>query len=338
MTKLEHPRNSCMWKPGGTTTFRLASTKILSKALEFGNGSNMQNPSSNILLLHKADKGKILIQPDQAGAEALVVSRLCKPGGNYRKIFDNGIKPHVYTALHIFKDYWAKSNEYVDTLTKTEIEDLTKHFAWKDLSKQIKNHDTYYFIGKKTGHSYNYRMKPSTFQLDVLKESEGKIVLTKKEAELFEKSYFNLFPEIKDWHTYLDIMIENDRVLYNLQGFPRDIYDEPITDKTKRDFTAFIPQSTVGTITNIAFWAVQQFIEENNLAKWWDCLNNKHDSIMIQCPEEDKDIACELTKASMAQDLISPYGETFTMKSEVSIGKNWGKYHPRINPEGMREI
>ena len=42
--------------------------------------------------------GNIFVQPDQAGAEALVVAYLCPPG-QFRSLFLNGIKPHTLMQL-----------------------------------------------------------------------------------------------------------------------------------------------------------------------------------------------------------------------------------------------
>ena len=97
----------------GTKSWRLASRKLLSHY-----GGNAQNPSEALMECLIAGKGRKFVQRDQSGAESLVVAHESKRG-LYRQLFEAGVKPHVYIALHIFVDdfrgefpksrYWMKS-------------------------------------------------------------------------------------------------------------------------------------------------------------------------------------------------------------------------------------
>src|ERR1017187_6230228 len=99
-------RNSTTYKIAGTTTFRLSSSKILGKC-----GANLQNVEKSMRQMYIPDKGKIFVQVDQSGAEALIVSYLCEKG-NFRELFLNNVKPHVFVALHVFAAIWQqKMNE-----------------------------------------------------------------------------------------------------------------------------------------------------------------------------------------------------------------------------------
>jgi DNA polymerase I-like protein with 3'-5' exonuclease and polymerase domains len=179
-------------------------------------------------------------------------------------------------------------------------------------------------------------MRPSTFQEDVLKESDGEVDLTKTEAEDFHATYHNLFSEISNgWWPMLEYQVRKTGYLFNLFGYP--LYAQgPYTEKTWRELTALVPQSTVGCITAIAFCIMQMFIEQNGLEDRWHLRNDKHDSLLVECPEEDKHECCMVAKASIEQWLRSPTGEDFQMKSEVGWGYNWGKQTEK-NPNGMRE-
>jgi hypothetical protein len=110
-------------------------------------------------------------------------------------------------------------------------------------------------------------MRVPTFRADVLKESEGKVVLTKAEGERIYDLYHNkLFREIShNWWPEVEIQARTGYI-YNLFGYPR-YCQPPFDDSDWRKLTAWIPQSTVGCITAIAFCIIQEFIEENNLAK-----------------------------------------------------------------------
>jgi hypothetical protein len=325
-------RTTCSWQLAGTDTFRRSSKKLFRTW-----GGNLQNTKRELLPIFIPDGDRVFVQADQAGAEAKIVAYLC-PDGNFRELFKVGIKPHVFMALHIFESDWVKEGHgYVSDYVKLKPSQLPLQPHWKELNKVIKDNFIRYFIGKKSCHSFNYRMRPNTFQMDVLTESEGSLYLAKKDCEKIYALHQSLFPEIHyQWHKELDEVLRRGRTLYNLFGYPR-YFGGPFTDEFFRKATSFIPQSTVGIITAIAFTRMQEYIEDNGLTEW-DVLNDKHDSVLIQCPESDVQHAAEKLKSLLEVDLQSPRGEQFKMGAEVSIGRNWGKYDPDHNPEGMKEI
>lgn len=297
----------------------------------------MQNPSPRMMKIYRPAEGNIFVQPDQAGAEALIVAYLA-PRGRFRELIDNNIKTHTYVASHIFRPKWlSEGYTNIDLLNHTLISKLNEKEEWQRLAKHIKKDcEREYFIGKKSCHSFNYRMRPSTFREDVLKESDGEVDLTKEESETFHATYHSLFQEISNgWWPMLEHQVRKTGYLFNLFGYP--LYCQgPYTEKTWRELTSWVPQSTVGCITAIAFGAMQMYIEENGLEDRWHLRNDKHDSFLVECPEEDKHECCMISQAAMKQDLVSPSGEQFQMKSEVSWGYNWMK-QGKDNPEGMRE-
>mgnify|MGYP003393341614 CR=1 FL=1 len=327
-------RNSCQWKVGLTKTFRNRSGKIFNSW-----GSNLQNPSDRMCQVHIPDEGYEFIQADLAGAEALDVSFRCPPRCRFRQLFEYQIKPHVYVALHLFANEWMKETPYdAKHLTSLEIPQLVQHPEWKDLSKLIKNNHERYFIGKKTCHSMNYGKQAGSFRFDVLKESEGKIVLTLKQAEFFRDTYIGLFPEIfADWHQTVIRQLKEYRTLYNSLGYPLYFGGHVENDTKIREAIAAAPQSTVGCIANIAACDMQEYIEMQGCD--WDLLNNKHDSLLVQAPTEEANSAARKLVEYMSRiELCSPFGEKFFMRVEVAIGSNWMKYDEEKNPNGMREV
>lgn len=316
------PRNTCSWKLAGTTTFRLASSK-----LPDGRGTNLQNPSKNICAIYIPDDGKVFVQCDQSGAEALVVAYLCRPG-KFRELFQNGIKSHVYVALHLFAPYWRthlesplSPEEFTSRFLTANIAALKLDPLWKTIEGAIKKHDKYYALGKMVCHASNYGMKPGTFRLNVLQKSGGKISLSAKEAEVFLNTYHSLFPEIEDWHRATQQQLYRARELRNLFGYPRR-FTHAMNEDFWKEAYSFVPQSTVGTITNIALVRMQQHIEDMKLTEW-DLLNNKHDSYLLQCPVEDVKEASAKMQEFINQDLVAPDGTRFKMASETQVGNNW---------------
>jgi DNA polymerase I-like protein with 3'-5' exonuclease and polymerase domains len=201
----------------------------------------------------------------------------------------------------------------------------------KELFKLIKSSDDwpaasrYYYINKKLCHQSNYGGSARRFALSVVTESEGMVKITQKEASRLLEFYHSLFPEIRMWHRDIEQEYAMHHILYNLFGYSWKI-DKPLTDELKRKLYAFKPQSTVGVITHRAIVAMQDYIEANNKA--WDMLNNCHDSMLWQVPEDKEEIkeSIIVSEKFMNQELISPRGEKFNMKSEVAVGYNWGHY------------
>lgn len=298
-------------------------------------GSNLQNPSDDICRIYQPDEGKVFIQCDCAGAEALIVAYECDDG-RFRQLFNYGIKPHTFVAMNLFKPEWKKEQPYdVEHLCTLQIPDLAKHPEWKLLSKVIKNTHERYFIGKKTCHSFNYCKTAASFRFDVLKESEGKVVLTLPQSEMFEGIYHSLFPEIKKWQKETEEIVKETRTLRNLYGHPMH-FGSHLTDKVIRESIAWVPQSTVGVIGCEGFVNMQLYVEAND--KDWDVLNNKHDSVLIQAPLNESLEAAKILATIMGVELVSTKGTKFQMKTEVAIGRNWSKWDAEDNPDGMKEV
>ena len=320
--KTMEPRATTAYNLAGTTTFRLSSRRLLGKW-----GTNLQNMPKKLRKLFVPDPGKIFVQVDQAGAEALVVSYLCHPG-QFRNLFLCGVKSHIFVALRLFPSVWeSRLGPEVKKLCKESPDRLTNNPLWPKIAKLIQDSDNwperYYFIAKMVCHAANYGMKAPTFRMGVLQKSNGSIALTNKQAKAFLDAYHRLFPEIHEWHNKTTESLRRFRTLRNLFGFPR-IFTGPIDQSMFKEAYAFVPQSTVGTITNMAFTEMQHRVETDLKDFHVDVLQNNHDSILLQCPPRYVKSVAQEAQAHMNRKLISPRGESFQMKSEVMIGENWG--------------
>jgi len=333
-------RNSTLYKISGTKTFRLGSAKIFRKW-----GSNLQNVNKKMRQLYRSDEGKCLLQTDQSGAEALIVAYLCR-AGNLRDLFIHNVNPHVFLAVKMFKDQFSeKQPELKDAFTEafnTAIPELKKLPKWKEIVSLCKESDNweakerYYYLSKQTNHSANYDVKEGAFIMNVLLKSEGAVVLSQQLAGELLQGRRKLFPEIQEWHYKVQNEVRNKGMIRNLFGFPFQMTDY-LSEEAYKELYAWIPQSTVGSITNIAFTNLQNYIEDNNLD--WDLLNNSHDSYLLQCPVDEKEHAHRKMKEFMEIKMISPVdGVEFNMKSETSCGLNWAPYNEKKNPEGLKEF
>lgn len=323
-------RLTTQYKIAGTKNFRLASSKLLGYY-----GTNLQNPSDTLMECVIPDDGCIFIQPDQGGAEALVVAYECRRA-RFRKLFEHGIKPHSYMALQLFTNKFRGNHpsaryKYVDP------DILAGYPECRDLLNTIKNSHQEYDLGKRVIHAKNYDMGPKTFQINVLELSEGTVVLSYKEAKEFLAIHSETFPEILEWQAEVSGRLAATRTLNNLFGYPRH-FGSLWSTELLRDAYAFIPQSTVGTITNIAYTELHYRIRRESLP--WQLLNNKHDSLLLQVPDtsEHRDMAMAYCREHMGRELVSSRGEHYRMKVGISIGYNWAKYDEKKNPQGMKEL
>lgn len=367
-------RNSTLYRLSGTKTFRRASSKLIG-----GQGSNLQNVEKGMRVIYESDGyndwlfGKckywlqtgdtsvfteeelhtlrVFLQVDQSGAEALIVAYDCE-ARDYRLLFENNVKPHVYVALKLFVSIWKSkaqehglsiSQEVIDELYNTPIPALKKNPAWRDLDLLIKESDNwglterYYYLAKQTVHSANYDIQWGTFIMNILEKSGGKIVIKRDMGELFLNTYRSLFPEIPERCERVRRQVEETKMLFNFFGHPYTITDYNVMGTTMKDMYAWPMQSTVAEITRIAYSRLQEFIEQEN--KKWDILADTHDSYLSQVPLIDVIEAMKKKKEFMNQRLVSPIdGTVFHMKSECQVGFNWSPFKKGLNELGLREL
>lgn len=328
------PRFCTSFKVAGTKSYRLAASKLLGKY-----GGNAQNPPPCVKRQLRARRGRKFVQPDQSGAEALLVANLAPPG-RYRSLFAHNVKPHTFLALHLFADqypeWFVDAAPYNHFLDAKEPSDLVKLPGWKLVDDRIKStHDPYY-IGKRTAHARSYKMGWVTFQRSVLKDSEGKLVLSAADAKRFLSGFDHLFPEISVWQDETVFLARKNRVLYNLFNYPREFH-RIFTPSYEREIISWIPQSTVGCLSTEAILVLEKYIADNSLP--WTLLNQKHDSILYEVPDADVEHAARRSVEAISSfELTGRDGVKFRMKSEVQVGSNWDEYHPTYNPEGMRKF
>lgn len=319
-------------KLAGTDTFRRSSSKLLGHY-----GGNVQNPTPSLMKCVVPPRGYIFLQPDQSGAEALIVA-MEAPRGKFRETFDVGMKVHSYTALQLFAaeiaaEQGTKAERYKGISPKTVV----AYPEYKKLFTDIKNNSKRYDLGKRVRHARNYGMGPKTLQLNCLEMSEGTINLSYQESKGFLATDEEVFPEINYWQAMIRAEAAKDRTLRNLFGYPK-YFGGVWSNSLERKLYAFKPQSTVGIITALAITDMYNYIAAQRLP--WYVLNDKHDSFLLTVPDnpEHRNHGAAKCKEYMERHLVSSSGEHFQMRSGLSIGHNWAKHDEVTNPNGMKEI
>jgi hypothetical protein len=304
-----------------TTGYKLAGTKSLRRAAAqiFGVfGTNLQNPSHTLMGACEPDPGKVFLQEDQSGAEARYVSNEAD-NGNYRELFEVDIKPHTYLALQIFIDKF-RGEQPKERYAFKKPRELSLLPEWKALDKLIKKSKREYALGKLTAHAKSYDMGWRTFQINVLERSQGSIRLTAKEAKFYLEMFEQLFPEIIAWQRKVKNQLLATRTLTNAFGYQRTFYGR-WNEGLVREGYSWGPQSTIGLITSMAICDMDEYIEANKLD--WDILNDKHDSMLVQCPIAEWKACGQKMNEFLGRDLVSTTGIPYQMKTELSKGFSW---------------
>ena len=317
------------FRPGGTISGRLASSKLLG---DFGN--NGQNISDDMRRLFIPRPGYAFVQNDLEGAEAVAVALLCGEG-NFRELVRRKVKIHNFVCVKIFPD---KFTEFFSTAA---INDLTpasfhEHPQYKSLVKHCKSLKTEYDLAKRTVHGSNYSMGWRTFQKTVLQGTSGRVVLSAAECKRLLNAYFTLFPEVKVFQAAADKAAQEFLEINNLFGWSVKLVQR-YTAAAGRTAISWGPQSTVGVATVSAAEKFQRYIEDRHKA--WNLLNCVHDSLLVEAPTNEVHEAADALADTMTFEFTSPIdGWKCRIGVEKSIGMCWGKYDEVENPQGMKVI
>jgi hypothetical protein len=374
-------RNSTLYK-NKPITFRRSSAQILPERnrKNIGWGSNLQNVKKALRAIYISDgwtpeiKGllkywletgdisvfnqeqletiRVLVQRDQAGAEALIVA-YDSDNGDYRQLFIQRIKVHVYVAMKLFFNHWKiKVKEHNLNITENDLEELNRtpivqlkqNPKFKDLEKLIKSsddwpaHERFYFLAKKIVHAYNNGLySAASLRYYILEGSQGQVIISPKDSAEFITVYSSLFPELADRANRYKQQVEKTGIIYNLFGHPYQITTYNLTEKKFRDCQTWPQQSTVGEITRIAYTKMYEYTRDNKLK--WDLLSDCHDSYLGQCPLFQVKDYLNKSAEFMEIELTSLVdGTKFRMQSEAQVGFNWAPLKKEYNELGLREL
>lgn len=279
-------RFRCQFTIPGTETYRFSSTKD-----PFGFGGNGQNITSG----DKAD-------PD-------------KPIPNLRQLF-------IPDPGNLFWDFDMPQADA--RVVAWEAEEPTLIELFRDPSRHLhmenaeilygkrppKNSQEYYFA-KQAVHLSHYG---GTAQ--VLARTLG---ITVREAEAFQRRYFQVRKQIPKWHQKIVIQLATKRYVENKYGYRRFYFDRP--EGLLKEALAWIPQSTVAIATNLGILRVAE--DEGLVREGVEFLLQVHDSSLFQCPtyKANKLLPVVLQKLRVTV----PYSEPLVFEAGVKISqKSWG--------------
>lgn len=186
-----------------------------------------------------------------------------------------------------------------------------------------------------TGNS-NYSMGWKTFQENILKETEGAVVLSAAECKRLLNAYFEIFPEIRIFQVEADKAAQDFLFLQNLFGWEIKVIQR-YTAALGRTCVSWRPQSTVGIAGIIGGTRLQNYIERES--RRWNVLTITHDSNLSEAPIDEATECANISADCLSFEFISPIdGWKCKIGVEKSVGDNWGKYDEEENPGGLKVI
>jgi len=232
----------------------------------------------NIRRIFIPDPGMTFFDTDLDSADLRIVQREsnCRLLGEW---LDAGLKPYVEVAKEYYHD---------KTITKA--------------------HPTYGRF-KSLCHATHYLGQPRTIA------GQANIGLAVSEVERIQKWYFQLCPEIKQWHERLIAQLNKTATIQNVWGYRRQFMDR-IDTAVYREAAAWIPQSTVGIIINHAYVAIHDKVPEAQV------LLQVHDSLAGQYPTARPDILRRIVEEC---HISVPYPVPLVIPVGVKTStKSWG--------------
>ncbi|MBM3272895.1 hypothetical protein FJY94_06560 [Candidatus Kaiserbacteria bacterium] len=291
-------RIRCSFNPAGTETYRLSSSKNA-----FGNGTNLQN-------IPKGDEDDVTLSADD----------LRLP--NIRKLFIPDLDHTIFDCDLSGADAQVVAWEADDPLLKRMFREKVKIHAHnaRDLFGPDAGPDgkrePYYSRTKQGVHLSNYGGTARTLA--------ATIGISVHEAEHFQRRWFSIHPQIRDWHRRIESELQTRRFITNKFGYRRFYFGR--VEELLPEALAWIPQSTVACVTNRAWEAIDREVLEVEI------LLQVHDSLVGQyltrCEERLLATMYPIMQITVPYDdpLIIPWG----LKTST---RSWGDCNERKWPE-----
>ena len=301
---------------GTAWTGRFSSSKN-----PFGLGGNLQNVAPKHRRIFIADPGFTLGYADYKQGESNLVAHM---SGDEK-----------YIEAHALGDVHTYVTRYVwPALPWTG--DLAKD---KKIAKQNPPWDTaeghdYRFQCKRIQHGSNYGLTP--FGISMIAQ------IPLAQAKAAYENYMSEFDGIPAWQDWIRGQVHEKKPLVNPFGRTVTLAGRPWDKHTWRQGLAFLPQSALADLDDLAMLRVWYDLEEENL----QLLAQVHDALLHQFPNGRLDLEREMLKRMLIPIPVTDYkGVTriTTIGVESAIGKNWGHYKEKdddkwpANPTGIDE-
>jgi DNA polymerase-1 len=286
----EDGRMRCSYVIGGTETGRLSSRQSV-----FGSGTNLQNiPPGVCRKMFIPDEGKIFIEADLSQAEARVVAYLAEEE-RMIEVFEGGGDIHQLTADSLPASFMPSGSAYENVPNPRRL------------------------FAKKHVHAFNYGEGEWTFA--------RRARIARAIAASIRNGYLDRFPKIKAWHLQIQRELGKSRTMTTPMGRKRTFFGL-WGDQLFREAYAFVPQSTVADVLNLATIRLYNITYAGKYATFIkpQLMLQNHDAFVVQCHNDL--ISIDQTILIIKEAFAIPIyinGKTFTIPIEMKMGKSWGE-------------
>lgn len=299
----------------GTVTGRFSAAKD-----NFGNGLNLQNQNARARPMYIADSERKMAVIDLEQAESRMLAAFCYALFNKSAYLDacESADLHSVVCKMIWKDLPWTGDLVADKKAVAE-QPFYRHFTYRDMAKRG-GHGTNYW-GEAAGMSKN-------------------LGITRELMQQFQDTYFEAFPEIREYHAWVINTLQSTSTLITPFGRKRVFFGDTSAKSTIREAIAHMPQSSIGDIMNLGMLKVWKKFS----GKKEYCGGKKaplvqlhaqiHDAIMISYPERLEDEILPQVLAEIPHPLIARDREVI-IPCEAETGWNWGYYSDK-NPDGLK--
>lgn len=291
-------------------------------------GGNAQNPTDRDRQLFVAPPDHYLLNADYSQIEARVTAWLA---GETRMLqaWVDGLDIHALNGITLAQALGRKD------VTLDNVDSETLKFGG--------TYVTYRYAAKRMTHGWNYGMGA-----DKTARMYGIPILV---ASRMIEAYFESWPQLKEFHHRLLEDVEVARYYRNnfgrrikFYGFEWSEEDQRWVLKNREKALAAPGQSNVGDMIKTVLWPAEG-LEAGRL------ITTTHDSLTF----EVKEGVVEKLAKQVLETMQRPWPQlgqlpkfgTFICPSDISVGKNWGKYHEHtgkcqqpcpkvVNPFGLK--
>jgi hypothetical protein len=294
---------------GAAWTGRFSSSKN-----PFGWGGNLQNVAPRHRRVFLADPGFEIGYADYMQGESNLVAHMA---GDEKYIEAHKLGDvHTYVTRYVWPEL-----PWTGDLAKDKK--IAKQNPPWDLAE---GHD-YRFQCKRIQHGSNYGLTP--FGISMIAQ------IPKQQATRAYENYMQEFDNIPAWQDWVREQVQGRKPLVNPLGRTVVLFGRPWDKHTWRQGLAFLPQSALADIDDIALWLVWHDLEEQGV----QLLAQVHDALLHQFPTGRYDLEREVLQRMAIPVPVTDFrGKTrlMTIGVESATGKNWG-HKNADNPYGIDE-